>query len=162
MYNSRRILYSLNEEEKKLFSFELSKENIPYVLIELKRSFNETYQLIMNIFKKIFGAKKNNNILDEELKKYTQELEKCELNVLRQYKIMMFYLKLSNMNINKDEIVLEFESEQEKNDLLKTLKERGIQLELFNDNLNRLENLKLKVNAIYEKLMSSNDSDNIE
>ena len=162
MYNSRRILYNLNEEEKKLFSFELSKENIPYVLIELKRSFNETYQLIMNIFKKIFGAKKNNNILDEELKKYTQELEKCELNVLRQYKIMMFYLKLSNMNINKDEIVLEFESEQEKNDLLKTLKERGIQLELFNDNLNRLENLKLKVNAIYEKLMSSNDSDNIE
>ena len=94
MFNSRKISYTLNEEEKKHFKFELSRENVPFVLMDLKRYFNETYQLIMNIFKKIFSAKKNNNILDKELEKYIQELEKCELNVLRQYKIILFYLKL--------------------------------------------------------------------
>ena len=162
MFNSRKISYTLNDEEKKLFKFELSRENVPFVLMDLKRYFNETYQLIMNIFKKIFSAKKNNNILDKELEKYIQELEKCELNVLRQYKIILFYLKLSNMDVNTAEICLEFENEQEKNELLKLLKERGQQLKLFKDNLDKLETLKLKVKVIYEKMMSLSDNDNIE
>ena len=162
MFNSRKISHTLNEEEKKLFKFELSRENVPFVLMDLKRYFNETYQLIMNIFKKIFSAKKNNNILDKELEKYIQELEKCELNVLRQYKIILFYLKLSNMDVNTAEICLEFENEQEKNELLKLLKERGQQLKLFKDNLDKLETLKLKVKVIYEKMMSLSDNDNIE
>ena len=162
MFNSRKISYTLNDEEKKLFKFELSRENVPFVLMDLKRYFNETYQLIMNIFKKIFSAKKNNNILDKELEKYIQELEKCELNVLRQYKIILFYLKLSNMDVNTAEICLEFENEQEKNELLKLLKERSRQLKLFKDNLDKLETLKLKVKVIYEKMMSLSDNDNIE
>ena len=162
MFNSRKISYTLNDEEKKLFKFELSRENVPFVLMDLKRYFNETYQLIMNIFKKIFSAKKNNNILDKELEKYIQELEKCELNVLRQYKIILFYLKLSNMDVNTAEICLEFENEQEKNELLKLLKERSQQLKLFKDNLDKLETLKLKVKVIYEKMMSLSDNDNIE
>ena len=162
MFNSRKISYTLKDEEKKLFKFELSRENVPFVLMDLKRYFNETYQLIMNIFKKIFSAKKNNNILDKELEKYIQELEKCELNVLRQYKIILFYLKLSNMDVNTAEICLEFENEQEKNELLKLLKERGQQLKLFKDNLDKLETLKLKVKVIYEKMMSLSDNDNIE
>ena len=162
MFNSRKISYTLNDEEKKLFKFELSRENVPFVLMDLKRYFNETYQLIMNIFKKIFSAKKNNNILDKELEKYIQELEKCELNVLRQYKIILFYLKLSNMDVNTAEICLEFENEQEKNELMKLLKERGQQLKLFKDNLDKLETLKLKVKVIYEKMMSLSDNDNIE
>ena len=162
MFNSRKISYTLKDEEKKLFKFELSRENVPFVLMDLKRYFNETYQLIMNIFKKIFSAKKNNNILDKELEKYIQELEKCELNVLRQYKIILFYLILSNMDVNTAEICLEFENEQEKNELLKLLKERGQQLKLFKDNLDKLETLKLKVKVIYEKMMSLSDNDNIE
>ena len=162
MFNSRKISHTLTDEEKKLFKFELSRENVPFVLMDLKRYFNETYQLIMNIFKKIFSAKKNNNILDKELEKYIQELEKCELNVLRQYKIILFYLKLSNMDVNTAEICLEFENEQEKNELLKLLKERSQQLKLFKDNLDKLETLKLKVKVIYEKVMSLSDNDNIE
>ena len=49
MSRSGKILYKLNEEEKKLLSYEFSKENIPYLLLELKNSFNSTYQYIMNI-----------------------------------------------------------------------------------------------------------------
>ena len=63
MSRSGKILYKLNEEEKKLLSYEFSKENIPYLLLELKNSFNSTYQYIMNIFKKVFNGKKNNNQL---------------------------------------------------------------------------------------------------
>ena len=162
MFNSRKISYTLKDEEKKLFRFELSKENVPYVLIELKRNFNETYQLIMNIFKKIFSVKKNNNILANELEKYIQELEKCELNVLRHYKIMMFYLQLSKVDINTAEICLEFENEQEKNELLKLIKERGVQLKIFKENINKLETLKLKVNVLHEIMMSLSDNDNLE
>lgn len=162
MSNSRKFLYSLNEEEKKHLSFELSKENVPYVLIELKRSFNQIYQLLMNVFKKLFITKKNNNILDDELKNYIIELEKNEKNILRQYKIMMIYLKLANVDINKDEIMLEFDSELEKNEFLKVIKERSFQLKIFSDNLKKLENLKLKVNAIFERLNSSSDIDNPE
>ena len=116
----------------------------------------------MNIFKKIFSVKKNNNILVKELEKYIQELEKCELNVLRNYKIMMFYLQLSKVDINTAEIYLEFENEQEKNELLKLIEERGVQLEIFKENINKLETLKAKVNVLYEKMMSLSDNDNIE
>ena len=162
MSNSRKFQYTLNEEEKKLFSFELSKENVPFILIEIKRSFNQVYQLLMNVFKKIFITKKNNNVLDEEIQKYVSDLENYEKNILRKYKIMMFYLKLSDIDVNNDEIALEFDSEVEKNEFLKLLRERGSHLKKFHENLKKLESLKLKVNDIFEKLNSSNDLDNSE
>ena len=59
MSHNGKLLYSLNDEEKKRFSFELSKENLPYILLDYKNHFNETYQYIMNIFKKVFSGKKN-------------------------------------------------------------------------------------------------------
>ena len=162
MSNSRKFQYTLNEDEKKLFSFELSKENVPFILIEIKRSFNQVYQLLMNVFKKIFITKKNNNVLDEEIQKYVSDLENYEKNILRKYKIMMFYLKLSDIDVNNDEIALEFDSEVEKNEFLKLLRERGSHLKIFHENLKKLESLKLKVNDIFEKLNSSNDLDNSE
>ena len=162
MSNSRKFQYTLSEDEKKLFSFELSKENVPFILIEIKRSFNQVYQLLMNLFKKIFITKKNNNVLDEEIQKYVSDLENYEKNILRKYKIMMFYLKLSDIDVNNDEIALEFDSEVEKNEFLKLLRERGSHLKKFHENLKKLESLKLKVNDIFEKLNSSNDLDNSE
>ena len=162
MSNSRKFQYTLNEDEKKLFSFELSKENVPFILIEIKRSFNQVYQLLMNVFKKIFITKKNNNVLDEEIQKYVSDLENYEKNILRKYKIMMFYLKLSDIDVNNDEIALEFDSEVEKNEFLKLLRERGSHLKKFHENLKKLESLKLKVNDIFEKLNSSNELDNSE
>ena len=162
MSNSRKFQYTLNEDEKKLFSFELSKENVPFILIEIKRSFNQVYQLLMNVFKKIFITKKNNNVLDEEIQKYVSDLENYEKNILRKYKIMMFYLKLSDIDVNNDEIALEFDSEVEKNEFLKLLRERGSHLKKFHENLKKLESLKLKVNDIFEKLNSSNYLDNSE
>ena len=162
MSNSRKFQYTLNKEDKKLFSFELSKENVPFILIEIKRSFNQVYQLLMNVFKKIFITKKNNNVLDEEIQKYVSDLENYEKNILRKYKIMMFYLKLSDIDVNNDEIALEFDSEVEKNEFLKLLRERGSHLKIFHENLKKLESLKLKVNDIFEKLNSSNDLDNSE
>ena len=162
MSNSRKFQYTLSEDEKKLFSFELSKENVPFILIEIKRSFNQVYQLLMNVFKKIFITKKNNNVLDEEIQKYVSDLENYEKNILRKYKIMMFYLKLSDIDVNNDEIALEFDSEVEKNEFLKLLRERGSHLKKFHENLKKLESLKLKVNDIFEKLNSSNDLDNSE
>ena len=162
MSNSRKFQYTLNEEEKKHFSFELSKENVPFILIEIKRSFNQVYQLLMNVFKKIFITKKNNNVLDEEIQKYVSDLENYEKNILRKYKIMMFYLKLSDIDVNNDEIALEFDSEVEKNEFLKLLRERASHLKKFHENLKKLESLKLKVNDIFEKLNSSNDPDNSE
>ena len=162
MSNSRKFLYTLTDEEKRLFSFELSKENIPYVLFQLKHSFNETYQYLLNIFKKVFSAKKSNNVLYEDIKKFIQDLQNSELDVLRQYKIMLFYLQIANTDINNAKIILEFENQQEKNELMKMLNERKKQLLLFVENLKKLEELKNKVNATYEKIISQIDLDNID
>ena len=162
MSNSRKFLYTLTDEEKSLFSFELSKENIPYVLFQLKHSFNETYQYLLNIFKKVFSAKKSNNVLYEDIKKFIQDLQNSELDVLRQYKIMLFYLQIANTDINNAKIILEFENQQEKNELMKMLNERKNQLLLFVENLKKLEELKNKVNATYEKIISQIDLDNID
>ena len=163
MSNSRKFLYTLTDEEKRLFSFELSKENIPYVLFQLKHSFNETYQYLLNIFKKVFSAKKSNNVLYEDIKKFIQDLQNSELDVLRQYKIMLFYLQIANTtDINNAKIILEFENQQEKNELMKMLNERKNQLLLFVENLKKLEELKNKVNATYEKIISQIDLDNID
>ena len=162
MSNSRKFLYTLTDEEKRLFSFELSKENIPYVLFQLKHSFNETYQYLLNIFKKVFSAKKSNNVLSEDIKKFIQDLQNSELDVLRQYKIMLFYLQIANTDINNAKIILEFENQQEKNELMKMLNEKKNQLLLFVENLKKLEELKNKVNATYEKIISQIDLDNID
>ena len=162
MSHNGKILYSLNEKEKKLFSYELSKEKIPYLLLEYKNHFNETYQYIMNIFKKVFSGKKNNNQLCAELEGFINKLEASEKNVLKQYKIIILYLKLSNLDINKTDIQLEFESEQEKNVFLSLLKEREKHLINFKENINKLESLREEFNLYYEKLVAIYDNETQE
>ena len=109
----------LNETEKKQLAYELSKENIPPILLSLKKSFNDTYQFILNIFKKIFSSKKNNNQINNELSTFVEELEKIEMNVLKQYKIMMFYVEIMDLDINGSQISLEVENEEEKDEILR-------------------------------------------
>jgi len=85
------IIYKLNDEEKNILKLELDKETITRYLLQMKWNFNQTYQLMMNIFKKIFNSKKNNNILAKELISNIEELEKYELMVLKIYKIIIIY-----------------------------------------------------------------------
>ncbi len=162
MSHNGKILYSLNDEEKKRFSFELSKENLPYILLDYKNHFNETYQYIMNIFKKVFSGKKNNNQLCTELEGFINKLEIAEKNVLKDYKIIMLYLKIINSDINQTDIQLEFESEQEKNVFLSLLKEREKHLINFKENINKLELLKEEFNLYYEKMLQICDKENQE
>ena len=160
MSHNGKFLYRLNDEEKRRFSFELSKDNIPNILIEYKNHFNETYQYIMNIFKKVFSGKKNNNQLCAELEAYINKLEITEKNVLKQYKLIMFYLKIANLDINNTDIQLEFESEEEKNKFIALLKEREENLSQFKQNINKLESLREEFNLYYEKMMTTNENDN--
>ena len=162
MSRSGKILYKLNEEEKKLLSYEFSKENIPYLLLELKNSFNSTYQYIMNIFKKVFNGKKNNNQLYVELDNYIKELEKAEMSVLNDYKILMFYLKLKNVDINHTDIILEIENEEEKKRLIALAQEREKNLKKYKENINKLEQMKTELNTLYEKMMSKNEMESID
>ena len=108
------IIYKLNDEEKNILKLELDKETITRYLLQMKWNFNQTYQLMMNIFKKIFNSKKNNNILAKELISHIEELEKYEQMVLKIYKIIMIYLKIINCDMNNTDICIEFENEQEK------------------------------------------------
>ena len=160
MSHNGKFLYHLNDEEKRRFSFELSKDNIPNILIEYKNHFNETYQYIMNIFKKVFSGKKNNNQLCAELEGFINRLEITERNVLKQYKIILFYLKIANLDINNTDIQLEFESEEEKNKFMALLLEREKYLIKFKENINKLEYLKAEFNLYYEKMMTTNENDN--
>ena len=160
MSHNGKFLYRLNDEEKRRFSFELSKDNIPNILIEYKNHFNETYQYIMNIFKKVFSGKKNNNQLCAELEGFINRLEITERNVLKQYKIILFYLKIANLDINNTDIQLEFESEEEKNKFMALLLEREKNLLKFKENINKLEYLKAEFNLYYEKMMTTNENDN--
>ena len=162
MSHNGKFLYRLNDEEKRRFSFELSKDNIPNILIEYKNHFNETYQYIMNIFKKVFSGKKNNNQLCAELEGFINRLEITERNVLKQYKIILFYLKIANLDINNTDIQLEFESEEEKNKFMALLLEREKNLLKFKENINKLEYLKAEFNLYYEKMMTTNENDNQE
>ena len=152
----------LNETEKKQLAYELSKENIPPILLSLKKSFNDTYQFILNIFKKIFSSKKNNNQINNELSTFVEELEKIEMNVLKQYKILMFYVEIMDLDINGSQISLEVENEEEKDEILRLLGEREILLKKFKENVISLERLKIKVNDIYERMTSVMDMDNTE
>ena len=160
MSHNGKFLYHLNDEEKRRFSFELSKDNIPNILIEYKNHFNETYQYIMNIFKKVFSGKKNNNQLCAELEGFINRLEITERNVLKQYKIILFYLKIANLDINNTDIQLEFESEEEKNKFMALLLEREKYLIKFKENINKFEYLKAEFNLYYEKMMTTNENDN--
>ena len=160
MSHNGKFLYRLNDEEKRCFSFELSEDNIPNILIEYKNHFNETYQYIMNIFKKVFSGKKNNNQLCAELEGFINRLEITERNVLKQYKIILFYLKIANLDINNTDIQLEFESEEEKNKFMASLLEREKYLIKFKENINKLEYLKAEFNLYYEKMMTTNENDN--
>ncbi len=156
------IIYKLNEEEKNILKLELDKETITRYLLQMKWNFNQTYQLMMNIFKKIFNSKKNNNILAKELISHIEELEKYELMVLKIYKIIMIYLKIINCDMNNTDICIEFENEQEKKKLRDDLSNRKKLLEGFKSNMEKLERIKRDVNSIHEKFTNYLEMDNTD
>ena len=156
------IIYKLNEEEKNILKLELDKETITRYLLQMKWNFNQTYQLMMNIFKKIFNSKKNNNILAKELISNIEELEKYELMVLKIYKIIMIYLKIINCDMNNTDICIEFENEQEKKKLIDDLSNRKKLLEEFKSNMEKLERIKRDVNSIHEKFTNYLEMDNTD
>ena len=156
------IIYKLNEEEKNILKLELDKETITRYLLQMKWNFNQTYQLMMNIFKKIFNSKKNNNILAKELISHIEELEKYEQMVLKIYKIIMIYLKIINCDMNNTDICIEFENEQEKKKLIDDLSNRKKLLEEFKSNMEKLERIKRDVNSIHEKFTNYLEMDNTD
>ena len=156
------IIYKLNDEEKNILKLELDKETITRYLLQMKWNFNQTYQLMMNIFKKIFNSKKNNNILAKELISNIEELEKYELMVLKIYKIIMIYLKIINCDMNNTDICIEFENEQEKKKLIDDLSNRKKLLEEFKSNMEKLERIKRDVNSIHEKFTNYLEMDNTD
>ncbi len=156
------IIYKLNDEEKNILKLELDKETITRYLLQMKWNFNQTYQLMMNIFKKIFNSKKNNNILAKELISHIEELEKYEQMVLKIYKIIMIYLKIINCDMNNTDICIEFENEQEKKRLIDDLSNRKKLLEEFKSNMEKLERIKRDVNSIHEKFTNYLEMDNTD
>ena len=156
------IIYKLNDEEKNILKLELDKETITRYLLQMKWNFNQTYQLMMNIFKKIFNSKKNNNILAKELISNIEELEKYEQMVLKIYKIIMIYLKIINCDMNNTDICIEFENEQEKKKLIDDLSNRKKLLEEFKLNMEKLERIKRDVNSIHEKFTNYLEMDNTD
>ena len=104
----------------------------------------------------------HNNQLCTELDGFINKLEIAEKNVLKDYKIIMLYLKIINSDINQTDIQLEFESEQEKNYFLSLLKDREKHLINFKENINKLELLKEEFNLYYEKMLQICDKENQE
>ena len=93
---------------------------------------------------------------------YIKELEKAEMSVLNDYKILMFYLKLKNVDINHTDIILEIENEEEKKRLIALAQEREKNLKKYKENINKLEQMKTELNTLYEKMMSKNEMENID
>ena len=93
---------------------------------------------------------------------YIKELEKAEMSVLNDYKILMFYLKLKNVDINHTDIILEIENEEEKKRLIALAQEREKNLKKYKEKINKLEQMKTELNTLYEKMMSKNEMENID
>ena len=153
MRSNHTIKHLLKDEEKKLLSFELSKEHIFVFLPEYQSKFNEIYRNLINIFRKIFQKRLPKN-QKEELSKMVQELQVSEQKMLNKYKLLMLYLKLSKMDLNNTDIYLEFKDENEEKQFFEKLNQRKSLLEAYNTQIIELKDIKNKINSLYEKIIS--------
>ena len=149
-------LHKLENEEKNLLGYELSKnkEQAYFFLIDYQNKFNEVYRTFINIFRKIFYMKKSNKNLKEEIQKSILELQKAEQSVLIKYKLLLFYSQLFNSNFNNADIYFEFKTQEEKKNFFDNLKKRKDLLENYSNQIKQLEDLKNRINSIYERIIS--------
>ena len=150
--NNNCIIHYLKEEEKALLSYELSREHIFYYLPEYQNRFNEIYRYFINIYRKIFMKRTNKN-LKEDITKLIGELHVIEQKVLNKYKIIILYIKISKMDLNNTDICLEFESETEEKNFFYNLNKRKTLLEIYKKQYDELDELKNRINSIYEKII---------
>lgn len=148
------IRHKLTENEKKLLSYEFSNEHIYYVLVEFQSKFNEVYRCFINIFRKIFNYKRNNKNLKEEIEKQVDDLEKLEQKLLNKYKIILLHIKLSKLDFNNADIFLEFIDKNEEERFFNSLNFTKNYLERYRRQMEELEELKNKINSVYEKVIS--------
>ncbi len=98
--------------------------------------------------------KKSNKNLKEEIQKSILELQKVEQSVLTKYKLLLFYFQLFNSNLNNTDIYLEFKNSEEEKKFFDNLKKRKDLLENYNNQIKQLEDLKNRINTVYEKIIS--------
>ena len=151
--NNNCIMHLLKEEEKALLSFEFSREHIFCYLPEYQNKFNDIYRYFINIFRRIFLKRPNKNI-KEEISKIIGELQMAEQKVLNKYKILLLYIKLSKMDLKNTDIILEFENENEEKNFFNNLIKRKSLLEQYKRQIAELEELKSRINSLYEKIIS--------
>ena len=151
---NNKIVYKLNDEEKLLLGYEFSKDKIFLTLVEYRAKFNEIYRDFLSIFRKIFMKKSRANIKND-FTKMIKELGEQEQDILLKYKIIYNYLALSQQNINNMDILLEFNSNEEKEAFIKKLKERKELLKKLNEQIQELECIKSRINYIYDKVITN-------
>ena len=149
----------LDDNKKNLLSYELSKEHIFYVLNDYQNKFNEIYRIFINIFRKIFYMKKPNKSIEEELKKFIDDLQKMEQLVLNKYKLLSIYNLIAKSDINNTDIYLEFTSQEEQKEFFENLNKRKNLLETYQKQFRELFEIKNRINSIYEKITSMSSID---
>ena len=152
------IRYKLNNEEINLLSYEFSKEKMLLTLIEYQTAFNNIYKKLISIFRKIFNMKHNNN-MKNDLNNYIKDLGVIEQELLKKYKTILFYVKLSKLDLKNTDIYLEFSSQEEKSNFFKNLLKRKTLLEEYNKQMNELEFIKNRIYSIYNKIICMNSLD---
>ena len=152
--SNNKIVYKLNDEEKLLLGYDFSMDKKFITLVEYRTKFNEIYRDFLNIFRRIFMKKSRANIKND-LEKMIKELGEKEQDILLKYKIIYNYLALSQLNINTTDILLEFNSNEEKEAFIKRLIERKELMKKFNEQIQDLEYKKNRINHIYDKVITN-------
>ena len=92
--------------------------------------------------------------MKEEIEKQVDDLEKLEQKLLNKYKIILLHIKLSKLDFNNADIFLEFIDKNEEERFFNSLNFTKNYLERYRRQMEELEELKNKINSVYEKVIS--------
>lgn len=150
-------LYQLTQDEVSMMGYEFSTEFLQKQVNAMQEMVNKVYKNLIKIAKYLTTSKSDSGSKKyQSLKALSGDIQNTENEVLKVRNNIAAIIQVAKSDLNNTRIGLQFENEIEKNRFIKNLETRRNYLKQYKNNLDTLEKLNEKINAVIEKVTLSN------
>lgn len=144
------VKYVLTKEDLSKIAYEYSPEGIKKAIDNLQTQLSQLFQKIIKVTK--HATQKRNSDMQESCSQI-KDFEQRFIN-MREY--ISYMILLYKVNLNKTNVEIRFNSENDKKRFLENIKKRYCLLENYQKNIDKLETMDIQIRYEIEKNTLSN------
>lgn len=162
------VKYVLTKEDLSKIAYEYSPEGIKKAIDNLQTQLSQLFQKIIKVTKHATTQKRNSGMQDSSQIKDTKhdtqkrmqddisDIKGFEQRFINMREYISYMILLYKVNLNKTNVEIRFNSENDKKRFLENIKKRYCLLENYQKNIDKLETMDIQIRYEIEKNTLSN------